>query len=97
MVSEPVLQPLAIHLSRAIADHQVYDWLTALDREVEHIWQSKWSVSKILFIISRYGTFIDLPIFIASESDFVHHRMFGMPAEILLICSKYRSIWHDRL
>jgi len=68
MASDPVLQPLTIFSSRGIPDHQVYDWLTALDREVEHIWRSKWSIPKILFIISRYGAFIDMPIFIASES-----------------------------
>ena len=72
MASESVLEPLTILLSRAIPDHQVYDWLTLFDREVEHIWRRKWSIPKILFIVSRYGTFIDMPIFIISESDFVH-------------------------
>ena len=72
MASEPVLQPLTIFSSRPIADHQVYDWLTLLDREVEHIWRSKWSIPKILFIVSRYGPFIDILVFTTSESDLVH-------------------------
>jgi len=72
MASDPVLQPLTIFSSREIPDHQVYDWLTALDREVEHIWRSKWSIPKILFIVSRYGAFIDMPIFVTSESDFAY-------------------------
>jgi hypothetical protein len=56
--------------SRTVADRQVYDWLILFDREVEHIWRSDWSVGKILFIVSRYGPFLDMPIVIASESDF---------------------------
>jgi len=71
------LQPLTTLLSRSIAAHQVYDWLTLLDREVEHIWRSKWSIPKILFIISRYGVFLDMSIFITGESDSVHCRNTG--------------------
>jgi len=74
MASEPVPQPLTTRLSRPIANHQVYDWLTLLDREVEHIWRSKWSIPKAFFIVSRYGTFINMPIFITSESDFACRR-----------------------
>jgi len=69
---EPALQPLTIISYREIPDHQVYDWLTVLDREVEHIWRSKWSIPKILFIVSRYGIFIDILVFTTSESDLVH-------------------------
>jgi len=50
---------------------------TLLDCEVEHIWRSKWSIPNILFIISRYGVFIDMPIFITSESDYVCRRAWN--------------------
>jgi len=46
----------------------VYDWLILLDREVELIWRSEWSIPKILFIVARYGAFIDVPILIAGGS-----------------------------
>ena len=72
MAPEPALQPLTIISYREIADHQVYDWLTVLDREVEHIWRSKWNIPKALFIVSRYGAFIDMTAFTTSESDLVH-------------------------
>ena len=62
----------AIVPSRAAADHQVYDWLILLDREIEDIWRSKSNVSKILFILTRYAPFLDMPITITSESDTVH-------------------------
>ena len=55
-------------LSHSCIDHQVYDWLILLNREVEHVWRSKWSIPKILFIIARYGALFDTPIFIISES-----------------------------
>jgi len=51
--------------------HQVYDWLILLDREVEHIWRSGWSIPKILFIVARYGAFLDMPILVTGELDFI--------------------------
>ena len=52
-------------------DHQVHDWLIILNREVEHVWKTKWSVGKILYILSRYGPFFDTPIVVACESNFI--------------------------
>ncbi|KAF9789556.1 hypothetical protein BJ322DRAFT_542728 [Thelephora terrestris] len=40
----------------------VHDWLILLDQEIEYVWRRKWDIGKVLFIISRYGTFYDLPI-----------------------------------
>jgi len=53
----------------------VYDWLILLDLEVEHVWKSEWTIPKTLFIISRYGPFLDMPITITggSSSTLVHH------------------------
>ena len=59
---------LSIVPSRAAADDQVHDWLILLDREVEDVWQNKFSIGKVLFIITRYGPFLDMPITITSES-----------------------------
>lgn len=39
--------------------------------EVEHIWRKEWNLSKILFIISRYGLLMDMPITIVYESEFI--------------------------
>jgi len=43
----------------------VHEWLILLNREVEYIWKSKWTISKIIYIITRYGPFIDVPIMVA--------------------------------
>lgn len=54
---------------------KVYDWLILFDREVEHIWRKEWNIAKVLFIISRYGLFFDIPVTVACKSDFiVMHR-----------------------
>jgi hypothetical protein len=56
--------------SRAAADHQVHDWLILIDREVEDVWRSKSSIiTKVIFIVARYGPFLDMPITITSQSD----------------------------
>jgi len=52
-----------------VADIQAHDWLTFLDREVEHIWRRNWSVGNILFIIARYGPLLDIVITTTSEPD----------------------------
>jgi len=68
-----------------------------LDREVEHIWQSKWSIPKVLFLITRYGTFLDIPMRAASESESIFaHRWNGEDAEWhSAVCSIRRSVRHD--
>ena len=53
----------------AVADNQVHDWLILLDREIEHIWRRNWSVGKALFIITRYGPFLDMPLTVAGGSN----------------------------
>ena len=70
MVPKPVLQS---PITREISDHQVYDWLILLDREIEYVWRSKWTIPKALFVISRYGTLLERLIFTAGESDIVRH------------------------
>lgn len=34
----------------------VYDYFLTLDLEIEHIWKSRWSIGKVLFLINRYYT-----------------------------------------
>jgi len=46
---------------------QVHEWLILLDREVENVWRSRWGINKILFIVTRYGPFLDMPVTITSE------------------------------
>ncbi|KAF9792915.1 hypothetical protein BJ322DRAFT_1031985 [Thelephora terrestris] len=46
----------------------VYDWLLVFDREVEHVWRRKWSIGKVLYIISRYGTLLDIPMILVLQT-----------------------------
>ena len=81
------------------ADHQVYDWLILLDREVEHVWRREWSATKVLFIVSRYGPFVDMPIMMISESgpDFCIVQTEGNADRGYAVRSTHRSVWRDRL
>ncbi|KAF8902770.1 hypothetical protein CPB84DRAFT_1775417 [Gymnopilus junonius] len=48
-------QALAL-LSLSTATCVIYDHLTTLDEEVEHVWKrSRWSVVQVLFFVNRYA------------------------------------------
>ncbi|KAF8154105.1 hypothetical protein B0H34DRAFT_720349 [Crassisporium funariophilum] len=40
----------------------VYDYLCTLELEVQHIWPSRWSLTKVLYVVTRYSPFIDVPM-----------------------------------
>jgi len=48
----------------------VYDWLILLDREIEYVWQSEWTIPKVLYIITRYGAFLDASMFAINTAPF---------------------------
>ncbi|KAF9791081.1 hypothetical protein BJ322DRAFT_1208316 [Thelephora terrestris] len=60
-----------LHLSMLAL--MVHDWLILLDREIEHVWRTQWGINKVLYIISRYGPFLDMPITIVT-----HIAPYGM-------------------
>jgi len=37
----------------------IYDYLLTLDREINLIWFSPWTYTKVLFLLVRYLTFVD--------------------------------------
>ena len=54
-----------------IFDHfsllQLYDWVLTLHLEIKLIWFSRWSYTKVLFLLLRYMTFVSVWISIISE------------------------------
>ncbi|KAJ7112693.1 hypothetical protein C8R44DRAFT_856274 [Mycena epipterygia] len=46
----------------------VYDVSLTFEREVVSVWRSSWSLSKILFLFSRYHTIIALGFFLMEAS-----------------------------
>lgn len=46
----------------AAATLLVYDYILTVPREIDYIWSSKWSVIKIMFLITRYLPFSDVSI-----------------------------------
>ncbi|KAJ7167838.1 hypothetical protein C8R46DRAFT_1191865 [Mycena filopes] len=39
-----------------------FDYCLMLNLEVSHIWPSRWSLTKILYFLSRYSAFVDIPL-----------------------------------
>ncbi|KAJ3873820.1 hypothetical protein F5051DRAFT_418276 [Lentinula edodes] len=40
----------------------IYDWFISLSREVIRVWQSRWSLVKVLYLYTRYAPFIVMAI-----------------------------------
>lgn len=66
-----VQQVTYLHLSMMAL--MLHDWFIVLDREVEHFWHTEWSITKVLYFLSRYGPFLDMPITITT-----HLAPYGM-------------------
>ncbi|KAJ6562806.1 hypothetical protein DFH09DRAFT_1159664 [Mycena vulgaris] len=49
-----------------------YDTILNIDQEYRHIWKSRWSVVKVLYLWTRYSTFIDTIVAVQERLDF--HR-----------------------
>jgi len=56
---------LGSYLTVAGATVMVYDCLRSLDLEVEYIWKSNWSIIKVLYLWTRYQTFVELGLTMA--------------------------------
>ncbi|KAJ7721867.1 hypothetical protein B0H16DRAFT_1473617 [Mycena metata] len=39
-----------------------FDYCLMFNLEVAHIWPSNWSLTKILYLLSRYSAFVDIPL-----------------------------------
>ncbi|RDB18309.1 hypothetical protein Hypma_000490 [Hypsizygus marmoreus] len=40
----------------------LFDYFETLEMEVELIWKSRWGLGKVLFLLARYPTFVDVPL-----------------------------------
>ena len=87
---------LCHHRSPLNPPDQVHDWLILLNHEVKHIWREKWGLGKILYCISRYGPFLDVPIVITSESDFIFVLIpHGKFCHVIVHTAPYATIDYD--
>ncbi|KAJ6473837.1 hypothetical protein C8R45DRAFT_1011948 [Mycena sanguinolenta] len=57
----------------------VYDICLTLDREIVSVWRSSWSLSKILFLFSRYHTILSLGFFLM---ECIGTKHFLMPLAV---------------
>ncbi|ETW77542.1 hypothetical protein HETIRDRAFT_173803 [Heterobasidion irregulare TC 32-1] len=40
----------------------IQDWLVLFGEEVDLVWNSQWSIPKLLYIINRYAPFVDVTL-----------------------------------
>ncbi|KAF9035060.1 hypothetical protein BDZ89DRAFT_1130522 [Hymenopellis radicata] len=45
----------------------VFDYLLTLEQEVELIWGSRWTLTKLLYLFTRYSPFIDVGLFLSHQ------------------------------
>ncbi|KAJ6585907.1 hypothetical protein B0H19DRAFT_1369030 [Mycena capillaripes] len=57
----------------------VYDMCLTFDREIQSVWRVKWSISKVLFLFSRYHTILALGFFLMEAIGTKH---FTLPLNI---------------
>ncbi|KAI0062550.1 hypothetical protein BV25DRAFT_643734 [Artomyces pyxidatus] len=50
------------HVQVATLALYVYDWIILFGEEVDLIWQARWTLPKVLFLLSRYTPFLDLAL-----------------------------------
>lgn len=56
---------------------QFFDYFVTLQREVEFVWPSERNFMKILFFISRYSPFLDVPLDVYCEPLFMEFVKIG--------------------
>ncbi|EKM51109.1 uncharacterized protein PHACADRAFT_213010 [Phanerochaete carnosa HHB-10118-sp] len=42
----------------------IYDFMLTFSREIDLVWRSRWSAIKVLFLVTRYTTFVELAVVI---------------------------------
>ncbi|KDQ28780.1 hypothetical protein PLEOSDRAFT_1102821 [Pleurotus ostreatus PC15] len=99
------------YFSVASATFLTYDYLLMLPTEVQHVWQVKWGVGKVLYLLSRYPlllvSLVDLhrmTSHVASEKEcrvlytLIYHTMAfaTMISEIILIIRVW-ALWKRRI
>ncbi|KIJ65485.1 hypothetical protein HYDPIDRAFT_88086, partial [Hydnomerulius pinastri MD-312] len=52
----------------------VYDYILTLDDEVKFIWQAPWTVTKVIFLINRYGNLLSQTFIHVIETGWVVHN-----------------------
>ncbi|KAJ7284673.1 hypothetical protein C8J57DRAFT_699445 [Mycena rebaudengoi] len=61
-ISSALLLQQVKYMNMASITILVFDYLLAFELEVSLIWGSEWSITKIIFICSRYSPFLDVPL-----------------------------------
>ncbi|KAF8840387.1 hypothetical protein BDN67DRAFT_951686 [Paxillus ammoniavirescens] len=69
------LQDLWIRKSVGLAGYSclVYDYILTLDEEVRFIWKAPWSITKVTFLVNRYGNLLGQTFIHVVETGWIVH------------------------
>ncbi|OJA17249.1 hypothetical protein AZE42_12567, partial [Rhizopogon vesiculosus] len=69
-------QDLWVRLAFTTAGHTflVYDYFLTLDDEISYIWNSPWTVVKVLFLVNRYGNLVVQTYIRLEEAGLLAHN-----------------------
>ncbi|KAJ3847766.1 hypothetical protein EV368DRAFT_68835 [Lentinula lateritia] len=63
-----------------------YDWFISLSREVIRVWQSRWSLVKVLYLYTRYAPFIVMAI--SAQDDSCSNNFSDKTERVSSTCNK---------
>ncbi|KAG8904380.1 hypothetical protein FRC00_013996, partial [Tulasnella sp. 408] len=73
----------------------VWDWLVSLKKEYRLIWQSKWSVIKVLYLLSRYWVLFIFPYvlwcYVEDHSLETCQKIFKSPVALAM----WNQLWAE--
>ena len=72
-----------------VLTRKVYDYLLSFSQEVELVWGSAWSITKVLFFVTRYGPFIDMPVTLWRKYKNICLQF--VPSHIFLLADQWGS------
>ncbi|KAJ7902938.1 hypothetical protein B0H13DRAFT_2335460 [Mycena leptocephala] len=70
-----------------------YDVLLNVSEEYHHIWKSKWSLIKCLYLWSRYGPFIDTIFTVLKGGGLITDLLFGVSPTSCNTLTKFNTVF----
>ncbi|KAJ7271254.1 hypothetical protein C8J57DRAFT_1716388 [Mycena rebaudengoi] len=70
-----------------------YDVLLNISEEYHHIWKSKWSLIKCLYLWSRYGPFIDTTITVLRGGGLITDLLLGISPTSCNTLTKFNTVF----
>ncbi|KAF8840384.1 hypothetical protein BDN67DRAFT_968569, partial [Paxillus ammoniavirescens] len=93
-VPQSFLQDLWIRKSVGLAGFSclVYDYILTLDQEVKFIWKAPWSITKVIFLVNRYGNLLGQTFIQLVETGWIGHGSQDLCQRVNFFVSIFMSL-----